>query len=61
MLESLDSGKPIHDCVGVDIPEAIACLRWHAEAIDRIYDQTGPASDAAISLIMRVASRRCRA
>ncbi|QMU56817.1 MAG: aldehyde dehydrogenase family protein [Boseongicola sp.] len=53
VLESLESGKPIRDCVTVDIPEAMHCIKWHAEMIDKIYDQTGPAGDDAISLIVR--------
>ena len=44
VLESIDSGKPIYDCETVDIPETIHVLRWHAELIDKIYDQVSPAS-----------------
>ena len=53
VMESLDSGKPIRDCELIDIPEAIHCIKWHAEAADKIYDQTGPAGDDAISMIVR--------
>ncbi|WP_298836862.1 aldehyde dehydrogenase [uncultured Roseobacter sp.] len=53
VMESIDSGKPIRDCELIDIPETIHCIRWHAEAIDKIYDQTGPAGENAISLIVR--------
>ncbi|WP_420416756.1 aldehyde dehydrogenase [Pacificispira sp.] len=53
VLESLDSGKPIYDCETIDIPEAIHCLRWHAELIDKIYDQAAPASDDHMALIVR--------
>ena len=53
VLECIDSGKPIRDCEHIDIPEAIAAIRWHAEAIDKIYDQAGPAGDGAISWIVR--------
>ncbi len=53
VMESLDSGKPIRDCELIDLPETIGCLKWHAELIDKIYDQTGPAGDDAISLIVR--------
>jgi gamma-glutamyl-gamma-aminobutyraldehyde dehydrogenase len=52
-MESLDSGKPIRDCALVDIPETIHTLLWHAEAIDKIYDQTAPAGDDAIAMIVR--------
>ena len=53
VMESLDSGKPIRDCATVDIPETIQTILWHAEATDKIYDQTAPASDDAIAMIIR--------
>ncbi|WP_127112873.1 aldehyde dehydrogenase [Shimia sediminis] len=53
VMESLDSGKTIYDCETVDIPETIHCLKWHAEAIDKIYDQVAPASDDHIALVVR--------
>jgi gamma-glutamyl-gamma-aminobutyraldehyde dehydrogenase len=37
----------------VDVPETIHCLKWHAEAIDKIYDQVSPASDDHIAMIVR--------
>lgn len=53
VLESIDSGKTIYDCETVDIPEAINCIKWHAEAIDKIYDSVAPASDDHIALVVR--------
>lgn len=53
VMESIDSGKTIYDCETVDIPETIHCLKWHAEAIDKIYDQVAPASDDHIALVVR--------
>jgi len=53
VMESIDSGKTIFDCETVDVPEAIHCLKWHAEAIDKIYDQVAPASDDHIAMILR--------
>ncbi|MEQ8902088.1 MAG: aldehyde dehydrogenase [Roseovarius sp.] len=53
VLESLDSGKTIYDCETVDVPETIHCLKWHAEATDKIYDQVSPASDDHIAMIVR--------
>ena len=38
VMESLESGKPIRDCELIDIPETIHCIKWHAEAADKIYD-----------------------
>lgn len=53
VMESIDSGKTIFDCETVDVPETIHCLKWHAEAIDKIYDQVSPASDDHIAMIVR--------
>ncbi len=53
VLESLDSGKTIYDCEQVDVPETVNCLTWHAELIDKIYDQVAPASDNHIAMIVR--------
>lgn len=53
VMESLDSGKPIRDCEEIDIPETIHTIKWHAETIDKIYDQMAPASDDHIAMIVR--------
>ncbi len=53
VMESLDSGKPIRDCETIDIPETIQTIKWHAEAVDKIYDQTAPGGDNAIAMIVR--------
>ncbi|MDE2444645.1 MAG: aldehyde dehydrogenase [Alphaproteobacteria bacterium] len=55
VMESIDSGKTIFDCETVDVPETINCLTWHAELIDKIYDQVSPASDNHIAMIVREA------
>lgn len=53
VIESLDSGKTIFDCETVDVPETINCLIWHAELIDKIYDQVAPQSDDHLAMIVR--------
>ena len=53
VLESLESGKPIHDIETVDIPEALHCLEWHAETADKTYDQIAPSGDDAVALVVR--------
>lgn len=53
VMESLDSGKPIADCEKIDIPETINTIKWHAEAIDKIYDQTAPVGEDALSILVR--------
>ena len=53
VMESLEAGKPIADCEGIDVAEAINTIKWHAEAIDKIYDRTAPAGDDALAVIVR--------
>jgi len=53
VLESLDSGKPVSECLAVDVPETIHVLRWHAEAIDKLYDHTAPVGHGAMALVVR--------
>ncbi|WP_333683373.1 aldehyde dehydrogenase [Pontibaca methylaminivorans] len=53
VMESLESGKTIYDCETVDLPETLNCLTWHAELIDKIYDQVSPPSDDHLALILR--------
>ena len=53
VMESLDSGKPIRECQTVDIPDTIHTIRWHAELIDKLYDNTAPVSGNALAMIVR--------
>ncbi|WP_438391927.1 aldehyde dehydrogenase [Caballeronia sp. DA-9] len=53
LMESLDSGKPIHECQTIDVPETVNSIRWHAELIDKIYDNTAPTGTNALALIVR--------
>jgi gamma-glutamyl-gamma-aminobutyraldehyde dehydrogenase len=53
VMESLDSGKPVRDCASIDVPETINTLRWHAEAIDKIYDQAAPTGADVMAVIQR--------
>ena len=53
VLESLESGKPISECELTDLPETIVTIQWHAEAIDKLYDQISPANSDAVGLITR--------
>ena len=45
LTESLDAGKPIADTLALDIPETANSIRWHAEAIDKLYDQVAPTAE----------------
>ncbi|MCP4874370.1 MAG: aldehyde dehydrogenase [Gammaproteobacteria bacterium] len=53
VMESIDSGKPVRDCASIDLAETIHCLIWHAEAVDKIYDQTAPVGDDAMAMVVR--------
>ncbi len=53
VLESIESGKPIHEIETIDLPESLNCMEWHAEAIDKIYDQVAPVGNDAVAMIVR--------
>ncbi len=53
IIETIDAGKPITDTVGLDMPETAACIRWHAEAIDKLYGQVAPSPEGTIATITR--------
>jgi gamma-glutamyl-gamma-aminobutyraldehyde dehydrogenase len=53
LLDCLEAGKPITDCVNLDLPDTVTCLRWHAEAIDKIYDHIAPTGPENLGLILR--------
>lgn len=53
LLESLDMGKPITLAARDDIPLSYKCIRWYAEAIDKIYDEISPAGPNEIGMITR--------
>lgn len=53
LLETLDMGKPIRYSLSVDIPAVIKCIRWFAEATDKIYDEVAPTSPDVLATITR--------
>src|ERR1039458_10375771 len=53
LLETLDVGKPIRDSIQVDVAATVRCLRWYAEAIDKIYDQVAPTGSSSLALVTR--------
>ncbi|MGH8323264.1 MAG: aldehyde dehydrogenase family protein, partial [Steroidobacteraceae bacterium] len=53
LLETLDMGKPIRDSLSVDIPGSANCIRWYAEAIDKVYDEVAPTGSDTLALITR--------
>ncbi|MBA2700319.1 MAG: aldehyde dehydrogenase, partial [Chloroflexi bacterium] len=53
LTESLDAGKPLSDTRSLDLPETAGCIRWHAEAIDKLYDQVAPVGPGKVAMIVR--------
>src|SRR6185437_1090377 len=53
LLETLDMGKPISDSLSIDIPGSANCIRWYAEAIDKVYDEVAPTGSDTLALITR--------
>jgi 4-(gamma-glutamylamino)butanal dehydrogenase len=54
LLDSLDMGKLVTDAATVDAPGAAHFFQWHAEAIDKIYDEVAPTGPGDLALIRRV-------
>lgn len=55
LLETLDMGKPISDATAVDVPATSRCIRWCAEAIDKIYDEVAATPSNELGLVTREA------
>jgi acyl-CoA reductase-like NAD-dependent aldehyde dehydrogenase len=53
LLETLDMGKPIGDSLAVDVPATANCIRWYAEATDKIYDEVAPTDPKILAMIRR--------
>jgi gamma-glutamyl-gamma-aminobutyraldehyde dehydrogenase len=53
VMESLDSGKPVRECQTVDVPDTIHTIRWHAELIDKLYDNTNSVGPNALAMVVR--------
>ncbi|WP_227268981.1 aldehyde dehydrogenase family protein [Roseobacter weihaiensis] len=53
VMEALDAGKPITDCLHIDVPETATCIRWHGEVQDKLYDQIAPSAPDGLGLIVR--------
>ena len=52
LLVSLEMGKPIGEADGIELRALIGCLRWYAEAADKLIDEsprTGPGSLALVT------------
>jgi gamma-glutamyl-gamma-aminobutyraldehyde dehydrogenase/4-guanidinobutyraldehyde dehydrogenase/NAD-dependent aldehyde dehydrogenase len=52
-IEATDTGHPIGDARGVDVPNAARCFAWYGEAIDKVYGEIAPTAADALALIAR--------
>lgn len=53
LTETLDAGKPVSDTIDTDVPETAGCIRWHAEAADKLYGQVAPSPEGTVATITR--------
>ena len=53
LLDSLNMGKPISDCVSVDVPASAVTIRFMAECIDKIYGKVANTHEKALNLSIR--------
>ncbi|MDH5277729.1 MAG: aldehyde dehydrogenase family protein, partial [Actinomycetota bacterium] len=54
LLDTLDMGKPITDALTSDVPGAASVWQWHAEAIDKLYDEVAPTGRGDLAMVRRV-------
>ncbi|MCE8037145.1 aldehyde dehydrogenase [Halomonas sp. MCCC 1A11062] len=52
LIDTLDMGKPISSSLG-DMNGAIACIRYQAECIDKLYGEVAPTGDETLALVLR--------
>ncbi len=53
VMETLDSGKPISDNAGGDVPETADCIAWYAEAVDKLQEEITATGPENLSLVVR--------
>ena len=54
LLDSLDMGKLVKDAATIDAPGSAHFFQWHAEAIDKLYDEIAPTGATDLAMIRRV-------
>lgn len=54
LLDTLDMGKLIKDSSTVDAPGSAHFFQWHAEAVDKLYDEIAPTGGRDLAMIRRV-------
>ncbi len=52
LIDTLDMGKPVSSSLG-DMAGAIACIRYQAECIDKLYGEVAPTGEDSLALVLR--------
>jgi gamma-glutamyl-gamma-aminobutyraldehyde dehydrogenase len=52
-LESLESGKPVGECLNIDVPDTARTIEWFGECADKIYEHISPGNGASFGMIVR--------
>jgi aldehyde dehydrogenase (NAD+)/gamma-glutamyl-gamma-aminobutyraldehyde dehydrogenase len=53
LIESIDSGRPVRETSTVDVPGTVSCLRWYAEAIDKMVGELPAVTPGAVAQVTR--------
>ena len=53
VLESMDNGKPISECLGFDLPQAIDTFRYYAGWADKMTGEVNPVGSSYFSYTLR--------
>jgi gamma-glutamyl-gamma-aminobutyraldehyde dehydrogenase len=54
LLDTLDMGKLISDSSTIDAPGSAHFFQWHAEAIDKLFDEIAPTGGRDLALVRRI-------
>jgi len=54
LLDSLDMGKLVQDAATIDAPGSAHFFQWHAEAIDKMYDEIAPTGGNDLAMVRRM-------
>jgi gamma-glutamyl-gamma-aminobutyraldehyde dehydrogenase/4-guanidinobutyraldehyde dehydrogenase/NAD-dependent aldehyde dehydrogenase len=52
LLDTLDMGKTVSSALG-DLSGAIACMRYQAELIDKLYGEVAPTGEGSLAMVLR--------
>ena len=53
LMDSMNMGKPISDCLNVDVPASAVNIRFMAECIDKMYGKVANTHEKALNLSVR--------